>query len=92
MRLLKFGQIKLLMENGANPNFEDFFYAVGYDTSLENHLEIFEDIFFKRWAVDINAQDKNGDTLLHYTVCCDHRAPIIKLVLAKGANVMLGIE
>lgn len=77
--------INLLLEKGADPNikFNKAGYTLLMDSSFEGLSEVAEVLIEKK--ADLNAQDKEGMSALHYAAR-EGRLGMIKLLLQSGAN------
>lgn len=79
---------KILLEKGADPNvkFNEAGYTLLMDSSFEGLSDVAEMLINKK--ADLNAQDKEGMSALHYAAREGH-VETIKLLIEKGANKSL---
>ncbi len=82
--------VKAFLENRVNPNQQGIngrtaIHCLRYNFS-ENHAEIFQ--LLCETGANIDAQDKDGDTALHYAAEANNLT-MLKLLVKAGANLAL---
>lgn len=76
---------KALLEKGANPNikFNKRNFTLLMDASFEGNQELIE--LLLKFGAEVNTQDKDGKSALHYAAKEGHQS-IIPILLSKGAD------
>ena len=80
--------VKLLLKNGANASARGFCdkTILMYAVSIKGPQSIAIARELVRRGVDVNAEDDEGQTALHYNMSNDCRPDVVKLLLDAGAN------